>query len=189
VTASPPRRSTELPITPVVACAAVSGRPVSAGNGLVSTSAEEVRDLLHPRLRIVAGRAVLLTGTPFGEAQQRLLESDGLSLAHLGVRQRRVDSAVEHEFAHPGGEQLRVGRSDERPVGLAEVVQLLVADQGPQDVEIAPTNGVPMLGASSGELVLQRGPKRFDTATVPRRHPRRSPGWDPRSGTGRAAGR
>ena len=57
------------------------------------------------------------------------LEAARLAEGDVLVAQRRVDRAVEHQAAHPSGEEVRVGRAELGPVGEAEVVELLVADE------------------------------------------------------------
>lgn len=48
-----------------------------------------------------------------------------------------VEDAVEHEPADALREQVRVHRPEERPVGLADVVQPLLAERGTQQVHVA----------------------------------------------------
>ena len=61
----------------------------------------------------------------------------GLSLAELGAGQVGRDDAVEDDATDALREEPGVGGAEERAVGLAEVVQLRVADGGPQDVHVA----------------------------------------------------
>ena len=86
--------------------------------------------------RIGAQRAVEGLGAVGGEVVERLLERRRLvevGLDRVGVG---VDGAVENHRAHVLRELLGVGRADPGAVGVAEVGQLVVADRGPDRVEI-----------------------------------------------------
>ena len=62
------------------------------------------------------------------ERVELLLEAGCLRHPELEGGERRIDHAVEHERADVGGEEVGVGRAEQRAVGDAEERQLLVAE-------------------------------------------------------------
>ena len=102
--------------------------PISSSRGL---------DLLDAVVHVPDQGAVLAALAVLDVGAQRVLEARGLAQADLSGAQRRVDGAVEHEAADVGGEEIGVGGAQVGAVGVPEVAQCVVADHGPQDVEIA----------------------------------------------------
>ena len=76
-------------------------------------------------------------------AVQLLLEPGRLGHPELERRQRRVDHPVEDQRAQVGGEQVRVRRTQERPIGHAHEREALVADRLAQLLEVAGDVGGP----------------------------------------------
>ena len=81
-------------------------------------------------------RARRVRVTPVDEAGQRRVEALRLLDRHVLDRQRRVERAVEHQRPHVLGIPLRVERADERAVREAHVREPVVAERGPQHVEV-----------------------------------------------------
>ena len=126
-------------------CAArVAGRQGAAVGG-----GDEVADLLDSGVGTAAqwaaggGLAVVDVGA------QRLLEARGLPQSLVGEGQGGVDGAVEHHAPRIGGEVLGVDGSQVGAVGEAQVGQLLLAGQRPQDIEVA--------GGGDGVDVVEQG--------------------------------
>ena len=97
---------------------------------------QEVADPLHALVDRRPERAVTLRDAVGDVAAGRELETACLPLGELGIRQVGWHDAVEDEAAHPLGEEAGIRRAEEGAIRLAEVVELSVAEGGPQDVHV-----------------------------------------------------
>ncbi len=98
---------------------------------------EQAADLVDRFVDRAAERAVVAREAVLEVRDERPLEPDGLRLVDLERARRRVERPVEHETAHLLGVQVGVGGPEERAVRVAEVVELVVAEHGAQQVEVA----------------------------------------------------
>ena len=137
---------------------AQGGDDVRTGHGAVRVTGrqgravgggDEVADLLDSGVGAAAQRAAGGVLAVVHVGAQRLLEALGLPQSLLGEGQGGVDGAVEHHAARITGEGLSVDGGEVGAVGEAQVVQLLLAGQRPQDVEVP--------GCGDGVDVVEQG--------------------------------
>ncbi|MBG9885050.1 hypothetical protein ABE10_00300, partial [Bacillus toyonensis] len=91
----------------------------------------------HPVIDRARERAPLVVEAALHVGPQRGFESQRLRRADVGAGDRRIDRAVEHQTTCPIREQLRIGRAQERPIGIAEVIELLVSQDSAEEVHVA----------------------------------------------------
>ena len=111
------------------------------GNGLSSTEARKVRrPFITASTRVAQGAVALLdaVGRPLPGGA---LEALGLAEVDLLRGEVGGDDAVEHHPADLLGEEVGVDRAEVGAVRLAEVGELLLAERGPQHVQVA--SGIP----------------------------------------------
>ena len=132
--------------------------PVRGGRQRVGVDVvEQLPDALRTFVDGLAQDAVALLHAVLEVGAQGSLEPLGLSERELLVRQRRVDRPVEHHPSYVLGEEVGVGGAQEGAVRRAEVVELPLAQRGPQDVHVLrrlDRGDVPGQVATLGETTL-----------------------------------
>ncbi len=115
----------------------MSWRLSPVGSGCCVETEQERLDRQDPLVDALAEEAAALVDAVLHVGTQRRLEAVRLLQRELLVRQRRIDRAVEDEPADVPGEEVGVGRADERAVRRPEVVELRLTERSTQDVHVA----------------------------------------------------
>ena len=144
------------------------------GDGLIHSAGDRAVALIQAAVEIRAQPAL-----PVGE----------LGVGGLRAGQRRVLRAVQGHAPDAAREELGIGGADRGAVGVAEVVELFVADRGAQDIEVARRIGLAHVIDETGDLGVRPARGGIGGAPGDRRRPEDVVDLRGRGGLARRGGR
>ncbi len=110
--------------------------PVGVAKRACLQRIEEGPNGRHGRVDVRTERTSLDRRTLCQEGAQLMLEAFGLQLRDVVEARGGVEHAIQNQPAGVLGVQVRVGLAEQGAVGIAEIVELLVAERSTQQVEV-----------------------------------------------------